>query len=206
MCKGLFCVLTLVTGIMQFHSTAFCREDDETDDVPAAKRKRDISNVPPLTAFFTSRNTSDSVDGVKNPVLPRHRFLKNCGLMRVQNLWLCWFCRLHPVTLAFCHILHLLFLLVPLLLAGSGAYNMGDWCLDVHCPQTFFKSLLLLQFLSNSYDSWHMHICAMNPYRKKLWNTCSKFLAIFSNFELLSQTTFHTFTRKTIHLISTICI
>jgi len=67
------------------------REDDEADDVPATKRKRDISNVPPLTAFFTSTNTSNSnsADSVKNPALPRHRFLKNCGLMRVQNLWQC---------------------------------------------------------------------------------------------------------------------
>jgi len=64
----------------------FCREDDETDEVPAAKRKRDISNVPPLTAFFSSVNTFNAADGVKGPPLPRHRFLKNCGLIRVQNL------------------------------------------------------------------------------------------------------------------------
>jgi len=64
-----------------------CREDDEADEAPATKRKRDISNVPPLTAFFTSTNTSSSVASAKSCVLPRHRYLKNCGLMRVQNLW-----------------------------------------------------------------------------------------------------------------------
>jgi len=64
----------------------FDREDDEADDAPAGKRKRDISNVPPLTAFFTSTNASNSADGVKKPPLPRHRFLKKSGLMRVQNL------------------------------------------------------------------------------------------------------------------------
>jgi len=63
-----------------------CREDDESDEVPAAKRNRDISNVPPLTAFFAPTNTSNLANGVKHPALPCHRFLKNCGLMRVQNL------------------------------------------------------------------------------------------------------------------------
>jgi len=69
-----------------FYCAVF-REDDETDEIPAAKRKRDISNVPPLTAFFTSTtNSCHSTDSAKNPALPRHSFLKNCGLMRVQNL------------------------------------------------------------------------------------------------------------------------
>jgi len=73
---------------MMFYCAVF-REDDEIDEVPPTKRKRDISNVPPLTAFFTSTNASNynSASSVKNPpALPRHRFLKNCGLMRVQNL------------------------------------------------------------------------------------------------------------------------
>jgi len=61
------------------------REDDEADE-PTSKRKRDISNVPPLTAFFTSASVSGSADYVKSATLPCHKFLKNCGLMRVQSL------------------------------------------------------------------------------------------------------------------------
>ena len=44
--------------------------------------------------------------------------------------------------------------------------EMGDWCLSGcqnECHQTVFKPLLLLQLLSDCYESWH--ICSMCPYR-----------------------------------------
>jgi len=71
--------------------------------------------------------------------------------------------------------------LAPLLAGASGAYSMGDWCLDV-CHQTFFKSLLLVQFLSDSYESWHTW--SMCQYEKK--NRFSKFC--FTDFWLILKT------------------
>jgi len=64
--------------------------------------------------------------------------------------------------------------LVPLLLAASGAYTIGDWCLSgclSVCPQFFFKSLLL-QF-SLILTQLDKHDVRANM--QKLWNRFSKF-------------------------------
>jgi len=101
-------------------------------------------------------------------------------------LWWWWFVacfqrRITSVGLAQ-HLVLLVFivsliLLTPLLLAARRAYTIGNWCLCCLsvcvCHQTFLRSLLFLQFFSDSYESWHA------------WSTCQYAKELEQIFEIL---------------------
>ena len=89
-----------------------------------------------------------------------------------------------------------LLLLALLLLAASEAYSIGDWCLPVWlssvCVSSNFFTSLLLQFLSDSHDTWHTWSAGClrksSPPKKLFWNIftsvksfCVKFCRFVGN-------------------------